>query len=107
MFVRHNTASTLSAGGSKYFMLIVDSATSYRTVYFLSLKSTDAMLGAFKDFHYQAEQQTGRKLKCVQVDIGREWTNILWNQYAKEASIVLDFTTSYAHQQNGKAKRSM
>jgi len=44
-------ASTLSAGGSKYFMLIVDGAISYRTVYFLSSKSADAMLGAFKDFH--------------------------------------------------------
>jgi len=48
-------ASTLLAGGSKYFMLIVDGTTSYRTVYFLSSKSVDATLGAFKDFHYQAE----------------------------------------------------
>jgi len=88
-------------------MLIVDGATSYRTVYFLSSKSTDVMLGAFKDFHCQAERQTGRKLKCVRVDMGREWANTSWNQYAKEAGIVLDFTTSYAHQQNGKAERSM
>ena len=57
--------STLSASGLKYFMLIVDGTTSYRTVYFLSLKSADAMLGAFKDFHCQAKQQTGRKLKHV------------------------------------------
>jgi len=88
-------------------MLIVDGATSYRTVYFLSSKSTDVMLGAFKDFHCQAERQTGRKLKCVRVDMEREWANTSWNQYAKEAGIVLDFTTSYAHQQNGKAERSM
>jgi len=47
--------STLLAGGSKYFMLIVDGATSYRTVYFLSSKFMDATLGAFKDFHCQAE----------------------------------------------------
>jgi len=72
-------ASTLSAGGSKYFMLIVDSATSYRTVYFLSSKSIDATLGAFKDFHCQAERQTERKLKRVQVEMGREWANALWN----------------------------
>jgi len=39
--------------------------------------------------------------------MGREWANALWNQYTKEASIVLDFTTPYAHQKNGKAKRSM
>jgi len=100
-------ASILLAGGSKYFMLIIDGATSYRTVYFLSSKSVDAMLGTFKDFHCQAERQIGRKLKRVQVDIGREWANASWNQYAKEAGIVLDFTTPYAHQQNGKAERSM
>jgi len=47
--------STLLAGGSKYFMLIVDGTTSYRTVYFLSFKFVNAMLGAFKDFHCQAE----------------------------------------------------
>jgi len=57
--------STLSAGGSKYFMLIVDGATSYRTIYFLSSKSADATLEAFKDFHCQAERQTERKLKHV------------------------------------------
>jgi len=48
-------ASILLAGGSKYFMLIVDGTTSYKTVYFLFSKSTDATLGAFKDFHCQAE----------------------------------------------------
>jgi len=48
-------ASILSAGGSKYFMLIVDGTISYRTVYFLPSKSADAMLGAFKDFHCQAK----------------------------------------------------
>jgi len=58
-------ASILLAGSSKYFMLIVDGTTSYRTVYFLSSKSVDTMLGAFKDFHCQAEQQTERKLKRV------------------------------------------
>jgi len=70
---------TLSAGGLKYFMLIANGATSYKTVYFLSSKSMDATLGAFKDFHCQAEQQTERKLKHVQVDMGREWVNALWN----------------------------
>ena len=42
--------------GERNYIIIIfleydNSATSYRTVYFLSLKSTDAMLGAFKDFY--------------------------------------------------------
>jgi len=48
-------ASTLLTSGSKYFMLIVDGTTSYRTIYFLPLKFADAILGAFKDFYCQAE----------------------------------------------------
>jgi hypothetical protein len=58
-------AMTQSAGGAKYFMLIVDGATSYKTVYFLSSKSADATLKVFKEFHRQAERQTGKTLKRV------------------------------------------
>lgn len=96
-----------SAGGSKYFMLIVDGATSYRSVHFLSNKSADATLNVFKEFHRQAERQTGKTLRRVRVDMGREWFNASWDTYVKEHGIVLDFTTPYAHQQNGKAERSM
>ncbi|KAF7778932.1 hypothetical protein Agabi119p4_3277 [Agaricus bisporus var. burnettii] len=96
-----------SAGGAKYFMLIVDGATSYRKLYFLTTKSADATLEAFKEFHREAERQTGRTLKEVRLDMGREWHNDLWSTYVKEHGIVLNFTTPYAHQQNGKAERSM
>jgi hypothetical protein len=39
--------------------------------------------------------------------MGREWHNTQWETYAKEHSIVLNYTTPYVHQQNGKAERSM
>lgn len=96
-----------SAGGAKYFMLLVDGATSYRKVYFLPSKSSDATLGVFKDYHKESERQTGKKLKRVRLDMGKEWHNALWDEYAKSNGIVLDFTTPYAHQQNGRAERSM
>jgi hypothetical protein len=51
-------ASMQPAGGSKYFMLIINGATSYRSVYFLSSKSADVTLKVFMEFHQQAEQQT-------------------------------------------------
>ncbi|KAF7770864.1 hypothetical protein Agabi119p4_6838 [Agaricus bisporus var. burnettii] len=96
-----------SAGGAKYFMLIMDGATSYRKAYFISNKSAEATLNVFKEFHREAERQTGRKLKRVRLDMGREWHNALWDEYVKSHGIVLDFSTPYAHQQNGKAERSM
>ncbi|KAF7782993.1 hypothetical protein Agabi119p4_2369 [Agaricus bisporus var. burnettii] len=96
-----------SAGGQRYFMLIIDGATSYRKLYFLTTKSVDATLMAFKEFHKEAERQTGKTLKEVRLDMGREWYNKLWSTYVKAHGIVLNFTTPYAHQQNGKAERSM
>jgi hypothetical protein len=53
----------ISAGGAKYFMLLVDDATSFRQVYFLSSKLAEATLNVFKDYHRQVEWQTGKKLK--------------------------------------------
>jgi hypothetical protein len=100
-------ASTQSAGGAKYFMLCIDGATSYRKVYFLSSKTAEVTLKIFKEFHVESERQTGRKLKRVRLDMGREWCNTLWDRYAKEQGVILDFATPYAHQQNGRAERSM
>jgi hypothetical protein len=96
-----------SAGRAKYFMLLIDGATSYRTIYFLQSKTAESTLKVFKEFHKEAERQTGEKLKRVRLDMGREWLNAQWDNYAKENGILLDFTTPYAHQQNGKAERSM
>jgi hypothetical protein len=100
-------ASVESAGRAKYFMLLINGATSYRTVYFLPAKSADNTLKVFREFHQQAERQTRMRLKRVSLDMGREWLNSQWDDYAKQHGIILDFTTPYAHQQNGKAERSM
>jgi hypothetical protein len=99
-------ATVNSAGGVRYFMLLMDGATSYWSIYFLSTKSADVTLHAFWDFHAQAERQTGKKLKRVHLDMGKEWHNSVWDEYVTEHSIVLDFTMPYAHQQNGKAECS-
>jgi len=33
--------------------------------------------------------------------MGKEWLNSVWETYAKAHGIKLEFTTPYAHQQNG------
>jgi hypothetical protein len=100
-------ASVQSAGGARYFMLCMDGASSYRKIYFISSKTAETTLQIFREFHVESERQTGRKLKRVWLDMGREWCNALWDSYPKEHGIILDFTTPYAHQQNGRAERSM
>jgi hypothetical protein len=70
-------APTQSAGGAKYFMLCMDGATSYQKVYFLSSKMAEVTLQTFKEFHVEAERQTGLKLRRVCSDMGRKWCNAL------------------------------
>ena len=39
--------------------------------------------------------------------MGREWYNNTWENYRKSYGLIFEFTTPYAHQQNGTAERSM
>lgn len=41
------------------------------------------------------------------MDMGREWLNSLWDEFTRSNGIVCEYTTPYAHQQNGAAERSM
>ncbi|KAJ3563743.1 hypothetical protein NP233_g8744 [Leucocoprinus birnbaumii] len=77
----------ISAGGSKYFMLIMDGASSFRAVEFLKEKTAEATLQVLRDFVTHAERLTGRPL------IRHGFT--------------IDFTTAYVHQQNRAVERSM
>jgi len=39
--------------------------------------------------------------------MGKEWYNNTWEDYQKSHGLISEFTTSYVHQQNSAAKRSM
>jgi len=39
--------------------------------------------------------------------MGREWYNEAWDKYRRDHGLMFEFTTPYAHQQNGAAERSM
>jgi len=96
-----------SAGGTFYFMLLMDGHLSYRTVAFLTSKSADTTLNVFKAYHTETERQTGKKLKHLRLDMGKEWHNKAWEQYRKDHGLVFEFTTPYTHQQNGTIERSI
>jgi len=100
-------AQTQSAGGSWYFMIMLDGFSSYRTVTFLSSKSADTTLKVFKLYQTEAECQTGKKMKQVRLDMGREWYNTTWEQYRKDQGLDFQFTMPYAYQQNGTAEHTM
>ena len=96
-----------SARGAQYFMMLINRYLSYKTVAFLKSKSADVTLNVFEMHHNEAECQTGRKLKQVRLNMGREWHNRAWEEYGKRHRLVFEFMTSYAHQQNRMVKRTL
>jgi len=88
-------------------MMMMDGFLSYRTVAFLPAKSADITLKVLKSYQTEAECQTGKRIRQLRLDMGREWFNTAWEQYRKDQGLVFQFTTLYAHQQNGTAEHSM
>lgn len=99
-------SSVSSLGGATYMMVAVDGGSSFISVFFLTRKDATTTLTAFTAYHMESERQTGRKLKEVRVDAGREWVNESWSAYLQTHGIVLRVTTPYAHAQNGVAERA-
>lgn len=93
-----------SQGGSVYVITFIDDFSRYITTYFLKKKS-DAY-SVLKEFVATSEKQTGKKLKCIRTDNGREYVNAGLDNYFKENGIIHQRTASYTPQQNGVAERA-
>jgi len=81
--------------------------SSYRTVVFLISKSAETMLNILKTYQVETEQQTGKKLKRIRMNIGHKWMNNAWKNYRQQQGLTFEFTTPYMHQHSGMAEWSM
>lgn len=93
-----------SIGGSRFFVTFIDDYSRYVTVYFL--KSKDEVFKAFKDYKAEVEKQTGKKIKCLRTDNGREYLNKDFDNFLREHGIKRQLTIPYTPQQNGVAERA-
>src|SRR6202522_3440217 len=94
-----------SAGGKVYLMIIVDAGTSYKHGAFLADKSDNTTLAAFKAFHIQAENTTGRKLRRLRAD--GAFNTGAWKDYTQQNGIVHELTAPYSSSRNGLAERAI
>ena len=92
-----------TAGGSKYFMLLVDDCTRWMTVY--TLKTKDQASEVFAKFKAEAENSVGYKMKCVRSDRGGEFLAAAFKNTCEEAGIKRQLTAPYSPQQNGVVER--
>jgi len=93
---------TTSIGRARYFITFIDDYSRWCETYFLKDKSEVAE--KFEDYK-NLETRTGRRIKAVQSDNGREFCNAKMDAIFKRAKIRRRLTTTYTPQQNGIAER--
>lgn len=72
-------------------------------VYFLKEKSQANEI--FAEFKTLVENQTGKRIKILRTNNGKEYVNQKFEQYMKKSGIRHQFTITYTPQQNGVAER--
>lgn len=95
--------SVESPGGSRYLVTFKDDASGFRYAYFIKHKSD--VVARFKEFETLVANKFGRPMKTLRSDNGREYCNHEMKQYLAARGIILETTTSYTPQQNGKSER--
>ena len=93
-----------SYGGARFFVTFIDDFSRYVSVYFL--KSKDQVFNTFKQYKSEVENQTGKMIKCLRSDNGREYVNNEFDKYLRENGIKRQLTVPYSPQQNGTAERA-
>jgi transposase InsO family protein len=86
--------SPVTLGGRRYFLLLVDDATRYMWVALLTTK--DAVAGAVKHLQALAEKKSGRKLRALRTDNGREFIVTKFAAYCTEEGIKRHYSAPYS-----------
>lgn len=95
--------STISHGNNRYFILFIDDFTRMTWVYFLKQKSE--VFGMFKKFKYLVEKQSGRSIKVLRSDNGKEYTSNQFTKFCEDEGIGRQLSVGYTPQQNGVSER--
>ena len=91
---------TMARGGYYYSFLLTDRHSGYMKDYYLANKESATMLKAMETYRLWAEQKTGKKLKSVRLDEGREFVGE-WDAWAEKHGIVLKRSEGYSSASNG------
>ena len=92
-----------SNGGNRYFILFIDDFTRMTWVYFLKQKSE--VFEVFRKFKLFVENQSGRTIKVLRSDNGKEYTSNQFTKYCEEEGIGRQLSVGYTPQQNGVSER--
>ncbi|KAL0314923.1 UNVERIFIED_CONTAM: Retrovirus-related Pol polyprotein from transposon TNT 1-94 [Sesamum angustifolium] len=88
---------------NRYFILFIDDYSRMTWVYFMREKSE--VFKVFKKFKNLVEKQSGRSIKVLRSDRGKEYNNSEFDKFCEEEGIEHQTTVSYNPQQNGVSER--
>jgi transposase InsO family protein len=95
--------NTLSHGKNRYFILFIDDFTRMTWVYFMRQKSEVFVI--FKKFKAFIEKQSGRFIKMLRSDRGKEYTSNEFHKFCEDEGVERQLTVGYTPQQNGVSER--
>jgi len=90
----------MSLEGAKYFVSFTDDYSRRLWVYLIN-KSNVFLI--FKEFKARVDLELGKKIMCLRVVKGGEYTNEDFLIFCKQAGIQRQFIVTYTTQQNGVA----
>ena len=83
--------SVTTQSGHLYFMTFIDDYSRKTWIYFLKSKESDEVLDRFREFRALVENQSGKKIKVLQLVNGGEYTSGGFIDFYSEARIKIDF----------------
>ena len=96
-------AQTVSLGGARYFLSLIDDFS--RMVWVFGLKSKDKVFDQFKNWKTLVETQANRKVRRLRTDNSLEFCNKDFDDFCTKHGIVRHKTVRQTPQQNGLVKR--
>jgi Integrase core domain len=94
-----------TVGGTNYYLLFTDDYTRMSHIYPLNGKASKEVLGRFKEYKAEVENQKDMKIKRLRTDGGGEYGKVM-SQYLTDSGILHEVTALYSPDQNGVAERS-
>ena len=85
--------STLSHAQNRYFILFIDDLTRMTWVYFMRQKSEVFVI--FKKFKAFVEKQSGRSIKVLRSDRGKEYNSNDFDKFCEEEGVERQLTVRY------------
>jgi hypothetical protein len=80
-----------------------DTTTRHTWIYLIERKSE--VFDCFRNLKAFVENESGRKVKCLNLDGGKEYFSGQFNEYLQQMGIRREFSCRYTPKQNGVAER--